>query len=160
MNEMVLQIVFAVAWTIAATLVSQLVSIGLMSWLGLPPKKLVHEIEVVQNPAVGASFFIISLAVGLFIGIFTSNGFSINSADYVEPEWWVSTLWIIGALLLGALLTWISFEVAYRLMGVENNESLKRYIQRELIEEQNASLAFFLGGLSIVPFIAVIFQMI
>jgi hypothetical protein len=160
MNELVMQVIFAVAWTIAATIVSQLVSVGVMTWLGLPPKKLVREIEEVQNPAVGASFFIISLAVGLFIGIFTSNGFSINSADYQDPGFAVSTAWIALALVLGFLLMWISFEVAYRMMGVENNESLKRYIQRELVEEQNASLAFFLGGLAIVPFIAVIFQMI
>jgi hypothetical protein len=160
MNELMLQVIFAIAWTVAATIVSQLVCIGLMAWLGLPPKKLVHEIEVVQNPAVGASFFIVSLAAGLFIGLFTSDGFSINSADYQDPGFVVSTGWIILALFLGLLLMWISFEVAYRLMGVENNESLKRYIQRELIEEQNASLAFFLGGLAIVPFIAVIFQMI
>jgi len=131
-----------------------------MRWLGLPPKKLIHEIEVVQNPAIGACFFIISLAVALFIGIFTSDGFSANDPTYVEPSWIVSTGWIIMALFIGGLLTWISFEIAHRVMGVENEESTYRYIQRELIEEQNAALALFLGGLSIVPFIAVIFQMI
>lgn len=160
MNDLVMQVVLAVAWTVAATVVSQLVSIGLMTWLGLPPKKLVHEIEVVQNPAVGASFFIISLAVGLFIGLFTSNGFSSNSPDYQDPGFVVSTGWIILALVLGFGLMWISFEIAYRMMGVENGESLKRYIQRELVEEQNASLAFFLGGLAVVPFINVVLQMI
>jgi hypothetical protein len=160
MNALLLQVIYAVAWTIAATIVSQLVSVGLMAWLGLPPKKLVREIEEVQNPAVGASFFIISLSVGLFIGLFTSNGFSINSADYVDPGFLVSTGWIILALVLGFALMWISFSIAYRMMGVENNESLKRYIQRELIEEQNSSLAFFLGGLAVVPFINVILQMI
>jgi hypothetical protein len=64
------------------------------------------------------------------------------------------------AFILGTVLTWISFELAHRAMGVENEESTYRYIQRELIEEQNASLAFFLGGLAIVPYIAVIFQVI
>lgn len=160
MSETVLIIVGAIAWTIVATIISQVVSIVIMAWLGLPPKKLIHEIEEVQNPAIGASFFIISLAVGLFVGAFTSDGFSVNDPTYVDPGFLGSTGWIVLALLLGVLLTWLSFEIAHRAMGVENEESTYRYIQRELIEEQNASLAFFLGGLSIVPFIAVIFQMI
>ena len=160
MTEAIPIIVSAIAWTIAATVISQIISILIMSWLGLPPKKLIHEIEVIQNPAVGACFFIISLAVGFFIGSFTSNGFSANDPSYVDPGFLASTAWIILALILGAALTWISFEIAHRVMGVENDETTYRYIQRELIQEQNASLAFFLGGLSIVPFIAVIFQMI
>ena len=160
MTEATLVVVSAIAWTIAATVISQIVSISIMSWLGLPPKKLIHEIEVIQNPAVGASFFIISLAVGFFIGAFTSDGFSANDPTYIEPSIFISTAWIVLALVLGAALTWISFEIAHRIMGVENDETTYRYIQRELIQEQNASLAFFLGGLSIVPFIAVVFQMI
>lgn len=160
MSEAVLVIVGAIGWTIAATVISQIVSISIMSWLGLPPKKLIHEIEEIQNPAVGASFFIISLAVGFFIGAFTSDGFSINDPTYVDPGFLGSTSWIVLALVLGAVLTWVSFEIAHRALGVENDETTYRYIQRELIQEQNASLAFFLGGLSIVPFIAVIFQMI
>lgn len=160
MNEMALQISLAIGWSVAATIVAQLISVTLMAWLGLPPKKLVHEIEEAQNPAVGASFFIISLAVGLFIGILTSDGFDVNSANYQDPGFVAGAGWIIMALILGTVLMWISFEIAYRIMGVEDNESLYRYIQRELIEEQNASLAFFLGGLAIVPYIAVIFQVI
>lgn len=160
MNDFVLQASLAIAWSVLATIVSQLVSIAILAWLGLPPKKLVHEIEEVQNPAIGACFFIISLAVGLFIGILTSNGFSANSPNYQDPGFVGGAAWIILALVLGTVLMWISFEIAYHIMGVENNESLYRYMQRELIEEQNASLAFFLGGLAIVPFIAVIFQVI
>ncbi len=160
MSEAVLVIVGAIGWTIVATIISQIVSISIMTWLGLPPKKLIHEIEEIQNTAVGASFFIISLAVGFFIGAFTSDGFSANDPSYVDPGFLGSTGWIVLALVLGAVLTWISFEIAHRAMGIENDENTYRYIQRELIQEQNASLAFFLGGLSIVPFIAVIFQMI
>ncbi len=160
MNETVLVIISAIAWSIVATLISQMVSVIILAWLGLPPKKLIHEIEEVQNPAIGACFFIIALSVGLFVGAFTSDGFSANDPAFVDPGFLGSTGWIVLALFMGALLTWISFEVAHRVMGVENEESTFRYIQRELIEEQNASLAFFLGGLSIVPFIAVIFQMI
>jgi len=160
MSETILVVVASIGWTIVATIISQIVSILILAWLGLPPQKLIHEIEEVQNPAVGACFFIIAMAVGLFVGAFTSNGFSVNDPAYVDPGYLGSTGWIVLALVLGAVLTWISFEIAHRAMGVENDENTYRYIQRELIEEQNASLAFFLGGLSIVPFIAVIFQMI
>ena len=155
MNETILVVVSAIAWSVVATLISQMVSVIILAWLGLPPKKLIHEIEEVQNPAIGACFFIIALAVGLFVGAFTSDGFTTN-----DPGIAGSTGWIVLALFMGGLITWVSFEIAHRVMGVENEESTFRYIQRELIEEQNASLAFFLGGLSIVPFIAVIFQMI
>lgn len=160
MNEVILVVVAAIGWSIAATLISQMVSVIIMAWLGLPPKKLIHEIEEVQNPAIGASFFVIALTVGLFVGAFASDGFSVNDPAYIDPGLLGSTAWIALALFMGVLITWISFEVAHRVMGVENEESTFRYIQRELIEEQNASLAFFLGGLAIVPFIAVIFQMI
>jgi hypothetical protein len=160
MNDVALQVSLAIAWSVVATLVSQLISVLFMWWLGLSPKKLVHEIEEIQNPAIGAAFFIISLTVGLFIGIMASDGFSVNKPEYRDPGFLGGAGWIILALVLGTVLVWISFEIAYRVMGVENNESLYRYIQRELIEEQNVSLAFFLGGLAIVPYIAVIFQVI
>ncbi|MEL6525246.1 MAG: hypothetical protein AAFQ07_06000 [Chloroflexota bacterium] len=161
MTENVITIVSAIGWTVLATIIAQVVSVGLMAWLGLKPSKLIYEIEEVQNTAVGACFFIISLATGLFVGMFTSNGFTVNDNALVpEPTFWESTGWIVLALFLGMALTWILFEIAHRAMGVENDETTYRYIQREVIEEQNASLAFFLGGLSIVPFIAVILQMI
>jgi hypothetical protein len=160
MNEAALQISLAVGWSVFATVVSQLISVILMAWLGLPPKKLVREIEEIQNPAIGATFFIISLTTGLFISIFASDGFSINSTEYQDPGFVAGAGWIFMAFILGTVLVWISFEIAHRVMGVENEESTYRYIQRELIEEQNASLAFFLGGLAIVPYIAVIFQVI
>lgn len=160
MNEVALQISLAVGWSVLATVISQFISIIFMRWLGLSPKKLVHEIEEIQNPAVGATFFIISLTTGLFVSIFASDGFSINKPEYQDPGFVAGAGWIFMAFILATVLTWISFEIAYRIMGVEDNESLYRYIQRELIEEQNASLAFFLGGLAIVPYIAVIFQAI
>lgn len=148
-------IVAAIFWSIASTVVAQVVSIGVMWWLGLPPKKLAHEIEDVQNPAVGASFFIISLAAGLFVGILTSDGF-----DAQQPDFLSGALWIGLGLMLGLLLMMVSFWVAHRALDRVEGESVYRYIQRELIEEQNVSLAFFLGGLSITAFIAVIFQVI
>jgi hypothetical protein len=68
--------------------------------------------------------------------------------------------WITGALVLGWGFTWLSFIIAHRVMGRENDESALDYIKRELILEQNASLAFFLGGLAVVCFISVIYQTI
>lgn len=155
MDQAVSLIIAAVFWSIASTVVAQLVSVGVMWWLGLPPKKLAHEIEDVQNPAVGASFFIISLAAGMFIGIMTSDGFDAEQPNVLE-----GTLWIGFALILGLLLMMLSFWVAHRALGRIEGENVYRYIQRELIEEQNVSLAFFLGGLSVTAFIAVIFQII
>jgi hypothetical protein len=147
-------ILAAVVWSVIGTVLSQAIAIAVLWWLGLPPRKLIHQIEVVQNAAVGACFFIISLTVGLFVGILTSNGFT-ESFGIVD-----GAIWIASALLLGAALMWISFLIAYRVMGIENGESIYRYLQRELIEEQNTALAFFLGGLAVVPFVCVIFQVI
>lgn len=154
MNEIALQVLGALGWSVLSIAISQGVSVALMAWLGLPPKKLVREIEVVQNPAVGACFFIISLTVALFVGMFTTNANSPTEAGSIIG----GAGWIIGALVLGWAFTWLSFAVAHRVMGRENDESALGYIKRELIEEQNASLAFFLGGLSVVCFISVLFQ--
>lgn len=145
----------AILWAIFGTLISQFVSVGLMWWLGLGPKRLIHEIEETQNAAVGASFFIISLAVAFFVGMLTSNGFSRQEQTILE-----GTIWIVLALVAGIALMWLSFEVAHTIMQRVDGESTYRYIQRELIEEHNASLAFFLGGLAVVPFITVLFQVI
>jgi hypothetical protein len=154
MSAELFTILSAVLWSIGGTVLSQMISIAVLWWLGLPPKKLVYQIEELQNPAVGACFFIISITVGLFVGIMSSNGFT-QSYGFVD-----GAIWIFSALLMGSALMWISFMIAYRIMGVENGESIYRYFQRELIEEQNLSLAFFLGGLAVVPFICVIFQVI
>lgn len=152
MNEITLQVLGALGWSVLSIVISQSVSVGLMAWLGLPPKKLVREIEVVQNSAVGAVFFVVSLTVALFVGMFTTNGTS--EAGGILP----GAGWIAGALVLGWSFSWLSFIVAHRVMGRENDESALGYIRRELIEEQNASLAFFLGGLSVACFISVMFQ--
>ena len=147
-------ILAAIAWTTLAIVVSQLVSIGVMAWLGLPPKKLIHEIEVVQNPAVGASFFIISLTTSIFISVYFSDGYDQfqNFGD--------SAAWFVVGLLIATAYMAIAFTIAHRLMGRENNESVYGYMRREIIEEQNAALAFFLGGISVAPFIAMTFQII
>lgn len=144
----------AIIWTTFATLISQIVSIGLMGWLGLPPSKLAHEIVEIQNPAVGACFFIVSLAASIFISLMSSSGFT------PDPSFTESALWIIGGLALAAIYTAILFTIAHRLLAPKKGEGLYRYMRREIIEEQNVALAFFLGGLSITPFIAVVFQLI
>lgn len=148
------QVFAAILWTTLAVVVSQSVSIGVMWGLGLPPKRLVHEIEDVQNPAVGAMFFIISLAVALYIGVFFSSGYS------GESTFERSALWFIVGLVVAHVYMIIALVAAHRLMDRKDNETVYQYLRRELIEEQNISLALFLGGLTITPFIAVVFQII
>jgi uncharacterized membrane protein YjfL (UPF0719 family) len=167
MSVVASQILLAIVWSVVATILAQVINVLIMRWLGLPIKKLVHEIENIQNPAIGAVFFVVSLTVALFVGIFASDGFTPVGARLAADQALSDTAellatvgWIALALFLSLLLTGISFMIAYRMMGVEENESLRRYIQRELIEEQNVALALFFGGLMIAPFIAVIFQII
>ena len=147
-------ILAALAWTTLAIFVSQGSSIIVMWWLGLPPKKLIHEIEVVQNPAVGACFFIISLTASLFIGVYFSAGFT------PVESFGTSAAWFMVGLLTSFAYMAVAFAIVHRVMGRENNESVYGYMRREIIEEQNVSLAFFLGGISVSPFIAMVFQVI
>ncbi len=148
------QISAALLWTTLAVVVSQSVSFLVMWGLGLTPKRLVHEIEDVQNPAVGAMFFVISLAVALYIGIFFSSGYS------EETTFGRSALWFATGLLVAHIYLILTLIIAHRLMDRQDNENVYQYLRRELIEEQNISLALFLGGLTITPFIAVVFQII
>ena len=147
-------IIAALAWATLTIVVSQGVSIIIMWWLGLPPKKLIHEIEVVQNAAVGACFFIISMTASLFISVYFSQGFS-----RVE-SFGNSAAWFMVGLVMAAVYVALAFAIAHRIMGRENNESVYGYMRREIVEEQNAALAFFLGGIAVAPFIAMVFQVI
>jgi uncharacterized membrane protein YjfL (UPF0719 family) len=149
------QILAAIIWTTLAVVISQAVSIGVMWGLGLSPKQMVHEIEDVQNPAVGAMFFVISLAVALYIGVYFSSGYS-----PIEASFGRSALWFVAGLVIAHVYVVLTLEIAHRLMGRVNNETTYQYLRRELIDEQNISLALFLGGLTITPFIAVVFQII
>lgn len=144
----------AITWATFAVFVSQITSIALVWMLGVPPRKLAHEIEEVQNPAVGACFFIISLTASLFVALMTTDGFS------PDPSFAEGAVWIIGGLILGFIYTFILFMIAHRLMGRQPNENLFGYIKREIVLEQNAALAFFLGGLSVTPFISIVFQLL
>ena len=144
----------AIAWATFSVFVSQLTSILLVWMLGVPPRKLAHEIEEVQNPAVGACFFIISLTASLFVALMTTDGFT------PDPSFAEGAVWIIGGLILGFVYTFILFMVAHRLMGRQPNENVFGYIKREIVLEQNAALAFFLGGLSVTPFISIVFQLL
>jgi uncharacterized membrane protein YjfL (UPF0719 family) len=147
-------ILSALFWTTFAIVISQIVSIALMWWLGLPPGKLSEEIVIVQNPAVGACFFIVSLAASIFIGLMASSGFT------PDPTFAEGAAWIVGGLVVAAFYTALAFSIAHRLMEPVKGEGLYAYLRREIIEEQNVALAFFYGGLSITPFIAVVFQLI
>jgi|GEM_PF-971980 len=144
----------ALAWATFAVIISQAASIIMMWLLGLPPRKLTHEIEEVQNSAVGACFFIISLTASLFIGLMTSDGFT------PDPSLVESAAWIVGGVILGFVYTLILFMIAHRVMGRLPNENVYGYIRREIVMEQNAALAFFLGGLVVAPFISIVFQLI
>lgn len=144
----------ALFWATLAIVISQVASILVVWLLGLPPGKLVKEIEDVQNPAVGACFFIISLTATFFVGFMTTDGFT------PDPSALESAAWIIGGVLLGFLYTGLIFIIAHRVMGRENNENMLGYIRREIVLEQNAALAFFLGGLVVSPFISIVFQLL
>lgn len=146
-------IINTIIWATAATVISQLIGILAMWWLGLPPKKLAHEIEDVQNIAVGASFFVISLVTAIFIGVLAASP---SPADSLFETW----LWILGGIVLGLIYTIISFTIAHRALTPIEGESVYSYIRRELVDEQNGALAFFLGGLMSAAFISVLGQII
>lgn len=143
-----------ILWSSFATILSQGISIATIWMLHLPPRKLAHEIEDEQNPAVGGLFFIISVIVALYVGVAAGDGYS-SGSDTLE-----SLSWLVGGAALALILTSISFYVAYWMMTPIPGESLYAYIRREIIAEKNAALAFFLGGLAIAPFTATIFQVI
>ena len=147
-------ILSALLWMTFATLISQGVAVLLMAWLGLPPGKLAHEIVEIQNPAVGGCFFITSLAASIFISLMASDGFT------ADPTFAESAAWIIGGLVVAGVYVIIIFMVAHRLLSPRKGEGIYQYMQREIITEQNVALTFFLGGLAITPFIAVVFQLI
>ncbi|MCI0709661.1 MAG: hypothetical protein L0154_05800 [Chloroflexi bacterium] len=136
-----------------ATMLSQVIAIGAMRWLGLSPTKLAHQIEDVQNVAVGAGFFVISLITSIFIAVLAAAP---EEAESVLASWG----WIFGGLALALLYTGFSFAVAHRMMARLEGENVYTWIRRELVDEQNASLAFFLGGLMSAAFFSVLGQII
>jgi len=143
-----------VLWSIAITLISQGIGLAVMMLLGLSPRHLAHVIEDEQNPAVGAVFFIISLITAIYISTVAGDGY--NPAESAAED----LAWMLGGALLAAGMTLISFRVAYQAMSPIQGESMYRYIRRELMEEQNVSLAFFLGGLAVAPFMATLQQIL
>jgi hypothetical protein len=134
----------AIAWATVVTV---------MWWLGLHPRKLAHEINNVQNTAVGATFFIVSLISSIFVSVL-AGGVPTQSADALEE-----LAWVVGGLALSFAFTIVAWFIAHRGMGPKG-ENLRQYIQREIIKEQNAALAFFLGALAIAPFLAVLYQIL
>jgi hypothetical protein len=144
----------AMGWATLSILAAQAAGIVLMWWLGLPPKKLVHEIEDVQNTAVGAAFFVVAVAASIYIGVFFSAGYS-EQLDFLP-----SAGWFTAGLLVSFVYVYVIFLIAHRIMDRKEDENIYRYLRREIIEEQNAALAFFLGGLSVSPFVAMVFQII
>lgn len=153
MNDTVELVFSSLAYATFATVVSQTLGILAMWWLGLKPRKLAREIEDVQNIAVGASFFIIALTTSIFIGVLTA-------APAPAQSLLASYLWILGGIGLATVYTAIAFTIAHRMLRPLEGENVYTWIQRELIKEQNAALAFFLGGLAIAPFISVVSQIV
>lgn len=157
MNELVGLILEAIIWTIVIIGLSQIISFGIVGWLGVPPSKMEHEIEEKQNAAVGAIFYIITLIVSIFVSVLSSNGFTeVEAAG-------TAAMWIFGGVAFGILLSFLNVFIVFRWMGAEERqagETMYRYIQRELIDEHNLAFAFFLGALITAPFIAVLFQIL
>lgn len=157
-------IVEAVVWSIVIIVVSQLVSLLIVWWLGVPPGKLEHEIEEKQNAAVGAIFFIVTLIISLFVSSLASNGFTEVDPTLAPADAFATgALWILGGVAFGIVLTFLNFFIVFRWMGRQergSGESMYRYMQREIIDEHNLAFAFFLGGLATAPFIAVLYQII
>lgn len=147
-------IIEVILWSTFATIISTGVSIGIVWMLHLPPGRLAHEIEDVQNAAVGALFFIVAIIVAMYTGIMTGDGY-----DPVESV--AETLaWIFGGVVLASAFTFVSWFIAHRLMKPIPGEGLYAYIRREIVDEQNAALAFFYGGLAVAPFVATMYQII
>jgi hypothetical protein len=147
-------IVSAVVWTTVATVVSQLTAVALMAFLGVRPRALPHELVEIQNPAVGAAFFVVALTAALFVSPMASSGFT------PDPSLRESTAWVVGGLVMATVYTLVAFALAHRVLGRRRGEGLRGFVRRELIEEQNVALTLFLGGLAVTPFIAVVFQLI
>ena len=143
----------SLAWATAAMTISLVLSLLVVWWLGLPVRKLAAEIADVQNTAVGALFFIISLITSIFVGVLAGGVPSVSANGLEELAW------IVGGVVVASIYMVIAFWVAHREMGPKG-ESLRQWIHREIITEQNAALAFFLGALAIPPFIAVLYQII
>jgi uncharacterized membrane protein YdjX (TVP38/TMEM64 family) len=147
----------AIIWTIVIIALSQVISFAIVWWLGVPPSQMEHEIEEKQNGAVGAIFFIVTLIVTIFISVLSSNGFTGAASDEA------GIIWTIGGVVVGTILTFLNIFIVFRWMGQderEAGESMYRYFQRELIDEHNLALAFFIGGLAAAPYIAILFQII
>jgi hypothetical protein len=147
-------IINVILWTVFVTVVSQTIAITVMAGLGLMPRRLRYEIEDRQNPAIGAFFFVISLIAAIYIGFASGDGY--QPADSVVED----ILWVAGGGILALILTAIIFWAAHILLQPIEGENVLGYMRRELVEEQNAALAFFLGGLAIAPFVAAINQIL
>ena len=150
MSETILS---SLLWATGATLIAQIVAVAIMWRLGVPPKKLAHEIEDTQNVAVGATFFIISVIASIYIGLMAQEP---SPADSNLEN----VAWILGGVALATVYSSISFVIVHRIFNPIEGENTYTWIRRELVLEQNAALAFFLGGLVVAHFISVAYQVI
>lgn len=157
MSELTRLMLGSIIWTIVIISLSQVISFAIVWWLGVSPGQMEHEIEEKQNAAVGAIFFIVTLIVTIFISVLSSDGFTGAASDQD------GAIWAIGGVFVGTILTALNIFVVFRWMGKDEREAgegIYRYFQRELIDEHNLALAFFVGGLAAAPYIAILFQII
>ncbi len=142
----------ALLWTVGVTLVTFLLSTILMRWLfGLDLREVEREVEDDQNVAVGAFFFIISLALSLFLGFMASDGFTTGAT----PE----LAWVVYGLLLAFVLAGLGLWFAVHVLS-GSSESIIAYLRREVVDEDNGALALFLGSFVLTPFVITALQLI
>ena len=147
------QVISAIVWATLATAISVSVGLLLIWWFGLNPRRLAHEIDDVQNAGVGATFFIVSLITSLFVSVL-AGGVPTRSVSVAEELGWA----VVG-VLVSVVYTLIEFFIVHRAIAPKG-ESLRQYLHREIVIEQNAALALFLGGLALAPFLAILYQII
>ena len=143
----------AILWATLASAISLAASIGLLWWFGVSPRRLAREINDVQNPGVGAIFFIVSLITSMFVSVL-AGGPATGASPVLEE-----IAWVLGGAVLASVYAWIAFLIAHRIMAPKG-ESLHKFIHREIVDEQNLALALFLGGLALPPFLAVLYQIL
>ena len=144
----------ALIWGTVASVISLAVSLILLWFFGLSPKRLAREINDVQNAGVGTVFFVVSLITSLFVSVL-AGGIPTTGSEPILEE----LAWIGGGVVLAGLFTWVSVLIAHKLMAPKG-EKLSRYLHREIIDEQNVALALFLGGLALPPFLAFLYQIL
>lgn len=160
MTAQMLQILLQdLVWGVGATIVSQLITytaIGLALQQG--PWLISKEIVEDNNGAIGAIFVIISLIVGVYAMLTTINGFS---SEFVLGEYLFWTAFaFVTASIMTTILIWASciwFAHSNKLHGKSHKpETVRQFLKRELIIENNVGLGLYIMGLALPPFLVML----